>query len=217
MSSIAKFCANNLRAFSHNYGVTLKSTHAHELVAAILGYKSKAAMLADIHSKIDNIYQMQLLVLRPSQFIADRGKCLEGLPPNLPDTYALSQEMFEKLTVEKGLSFRVFPSWEHLAKELTKEYLCKQGDFLLSARFGHNEKARNIFSKPLYEFKPKIEIVNNSVELSFSNRYYSSSELHFQPIDVNVIIKLHRVVGYVGYANPEILVNSSDQTVDSEV
>jgi hypothetical protein len=163
-------------------------------------------MLADTRSQVDNIAQVQLLVLTPSQFIDDRRKCLEDLPPNLPDTYTLSEEMFVKLIAKEGLSFRVFPSWMHLAEALATEYLCKHGGSILPENFGHNEKAQRIFSKPLYEFKPEIENIDIGVKLRVSNRYYGSSEIHFQPIDVIVTIKLQRIAGHVGYANPEISV-----------
>lgn len=207
MLSITKFCADYLRAFSNNYDVKLKSGHAHEIVAAFFGYKSKAAMQADILCPIENLGRAQIFVLIPSLFIEQRRKCLEDLPSNLPDTYMLGEEMFVKLIAEKNFSFRVFPSWSHLAEAFTNEYLQKYGDTILPSNFGPFEKARNIFNKPLYEFNPKIEATDARVKLTVTNRYYGSSNVHFRPIDLEVIIILERIAGKVGYGKPSISVN----------
>lgn len=204
MSSFSKICADHLRAFSNSHSIKLKSGHAHELNAAFWGYKSRAAMLADTLSSIENLAQTQFLVLMPSSFIDDRRKCLEDLPSDLPDTYTLGEEIFAKLISEEKFSFRVFPSWAHFAEAATAEYLKKQGSLILSQNFRH-ENASIIFNKPLYEFNPKVEITGSEVQLIVSNRYYFSNNISFLgSIDIKIAIKLHRVAGYIGYANAEI-------------
>ena len=41
---IPKLCADSLRAFTkEKYGIKLKAAHAHEIVAAYLGYRSRNA------------------------------------------------------------------------------------------------------------------------------------------------------------------------------
>lgn len=212
--SIAKLCADHLRAISNNYGIKLKSGHAHELVASFFGYKSKAALLSDTLSPIENIGQAQIFVLIPSSFIEERRKCLEDLPSDLPDTYTLGEEMFTFLASQKMLLGNSFPSWVHLAEALTNEYLQKNGNLILPQNFGPSENARNIFNKPVYEFNPKIETIDNEVKLTVSNRYYGSSYVNFQPIDVVLTIKLPRIAGHFGYAKPEIsLIDISSQPV----
>lgn len=204
MFSFSKRCADHLRAFSNTHGIKLKSGHAHELGAAFCGYKSRAAMLADTLSPIENIAQTQYLVLIPSSFIDDRRKYLEDLPSDLSDTYTLGEQMFVKLISEEKLSFRVFPSWTHLAEALTTEYLKKQGSLILSQNF-QRKNASIIFNKPLYEFNPKVETVDSEVKLIVSNRYYVSNNISFLgSINIKIAIKLHRVAGHIGYANAEI-------------
>ncbi len=202
--SIAKLCADQLRVISNNYGVKLKSSHAHELVAAFFGYKSKAALLSDTLASIENIRQAQTFVLIPSPFIEERRKCLIDLPSDLPDTYTLGEEMFTFLVAQKMLVANSFASWVHLAEALTNEYLQINGNLILSKNFGPTENARNIFNKPVYEFNPKLETTANGVKLTVSNRYYGSSHVNFQPIDVVLTIKLQRIAGHFGYAKPEI-------------
>lgn len=202
--SIAKLCADQLRFISNNYGVKLKSSHAHELVAAFFGYKSKAALLSDTLAPIENIGQAQTFVLIPSAFIEERRKCLIDLPSDLPDTYTLGEEMFTFLAAQKMLVANSFASWVHLAEALTNEYLQINGNLILPRNFGPTENTRNIFNKPVHEFNPKLETTANGVKLTVSNRYYGSSHVNFQPIDVVLTIKLQRIAGHFGYAKPEI-------------
>ncbi|STX39848.1 hypothetical protein [Legionella feeleii] len=210
--SIIKLCADHLRAFSGNHGVKLKSGHAHELVASFFGYKSKAAMQMDILSPIKNLDQAKIFVLMPSLFIEERRKRLEYLPSGLPDAYTLGEEMFACLASEGRLAGRFFASWEHLAEVLTNEYLQKNGNSILPINFGPYEKARHIFNKPIYEFNPKIETTGNGIKLTATNKYYGSSDVHFQSIDLAITITLQRIAGYIGYANPEIsIIDISNQ------
>lgn len=212
--SIAKLCANQLRAISNNYGVKLKSSHAHELVASFFGYKSKAALLSDTFAPIENIGQAQIFVLIPSAFIEERRKCLVDLPSDLPDAYTLGEEMFTFLAAQKKFTGNSFPSWVHLAEALTNQYLQTNGNSILPKSFRPSENVRNIFNKPVYEFNPKLETTDNEVKLTVSNRYYGSSHVHFQPIDIVLTIKLQRIAGHFGYAKPEIsLIDISSQPV----
>ncbi|HAT7071655.1 TPA: hypothetical protein JAN90_02480 [Legionella pneumophila] len=202
--SIAKLCADHLRAISNNYSVKLKSSHAHEFVAAFFGYKSKAALLSDTHASIENIGQAKIFVLIPPAFIEERRKCLVDLPSDLPDTYTLGEEMFTFLVAQKMLESNTYASWERLAEALTNEYLQINGHLILPKNFGPSENARNIFNKPVYEFNPKLETTADGVKLTVSNKYYGSSHVNFQPIDVVLTIKLQRIAGHFGYAKPEI-------------
>lgn len=104
----------------------------------------------------------------------------------------------------KMLVANSFASWVHLAEALTNEYLQINGKLILPKNFGPTENARNIFNKPVYEFNPKLETTANGVNLTVSNRYYGSSHVNFQPIDVVLTIKLQRIAGHFGYAKPEI-------------
>ncbi len=204
MQSITKTCADTLRVFTENHNIKLKASHAHELVAAFFGYKSKAAMQADTFCSVEGMKKAHILVLMPSSFIDQRRQCLEDLPPELPDTYTLGEKLFTDLIAGGEFSGRSFASFSHLAEVLTNEYLQKHGDLMLPANFGLHEKARYIFSKPLYEFNPKIEATDNGLKLMVANRYYGSADVNFQPIDVTITIRFKRVAGHVGYILSDI-------------
>lgn len=63
---ITKACADSLRAFTqNNYGIQLKSSHAHELVAAYFGYSSRAALLAEKQCPIVNLTDADIIILNP--------------------------------------------------------------------------------------------------------------------------------------------------------
>lgn len=218
MHSVTKLCADYLRAIATNHGVKLKSGHAHELAVAFFGYTSKAAMLADTLSPESNFSQVQTLVLMPSKFIAERQRCLDGLSADLPDIYILGEEMFVKLISEGNFSFRSFASWTHLAEVLTTEYLQDQGDILLPLNFGLYEKARHIFSKPQYEFPPKIDVTNEGINLTVTNRYNGSQDVNFKAVDVMLSIKLQRVAGHVGFSKPDIsIIDVSNHSIKRSV
>ncbi len=66
METIVKRCADSLRVFSEKRDVKLKATHAHELVAAFFGYKSKAALQSDSLCSVEMLPQASIYVLTPT-------------------------------------------------------------------------------------------------------------------------------------------------------
>lgn len=62
---IIKLCADSLRAYAQDRRIQLKSSHAHEIVAAFFGYKSKIALLADKEYPITDIKQADIIILPP--------------------------------------------------------------------------------------------------------------------------------------------------------
>ncbi|ALL06986.1 hypothetical protein AQ505_16735 [Pedobacter sp. PACM 27299] len=71
MLEITKACVDSLRTFTqNNYGIQLKSSHAHEIVAAYFGYSSRAALLADKKCPIGNLKDVEIIILHtPTPFV----------------------------------------------------------------------------------------------------------------------------------------------------
>lgn len=93
---ITKACADSLRAFTqNNYGIKLKSSHAHELVAAYLVYSSRAALLADESYPITKLMDAEIIILNPPiLFVDHRLKTLENLPSELPSSEVLAEGVY---------------------------------------------------------------------------------------------------------------------------
>ena len=121
--TISKLCADSLRTFTkEKYDIKLKAAHAHELVAAYFGYSSKNAMLADTKYPISNLDQAEIIVMMPDDFIDQRRKNLQGLSPELPDSYTLGEAVYVSLFSDEwwASQYPPFRSFEKLAKYLVE-------------------------------------------------------------------------------------------------
>ena len=73
--SIPKLCADSLRALAKDtYGIKRKPAHAHELVAAYLGYRSKNALLAEKKYPISDLAKAEVVVMIPDEEIDQRRR-----------------------------------------------------------------------------------------------------------------------------------------------
>jgi hypothetical protein len=120
---ISKLCADTLRSFFiHKYGTKLKAGHAHEIVAAFFGFKSRIAMLSEKGSVLTNWGEVGFVLQAPPvALIEDRLRDLLGSPSELPSfkdlTEAIYSVLVAQLYVQRRLSkffFSGFPSikWE---------------------------------------------------------------------------------------------------------
>lgn len=118
---ISKLCADSLRtSVNEKYNIKLQASHAHELVAAYFGYRSRNAMLADKLHPIDDLSNVEIVVLTPDEFIDERRRSLEGLSNNLPDSYVLGEAVYTPLFDDKywASKYPPFRSFKALAQFL---------------------------------------------------------------------------------------------------
>lgn len=106
---ITKLCADSLRSYLNDkYGIKLKSGHAHEIVAAFFGFKSRIAMLADKNQIINNWEADFILLDPPIYFILDptiplinqRLQNLQDLSPDLPPSHVVAEESYAVLVAQ---------------------------------------------------------------------------------------------------------------------
>jgi hypothetical protein len=199
MQHITKLCADNLRTLSDNHGIKLKATHAHELVAAFFGYKSRAALLADTSHPLSNLRQASVIVLLPTTSIDQRRKDLQELPPDLPDNYTLGEWVYSAMLPEKWILSKVWPAYEMLAIFLADEYL-------------RQNRMEQIYRKPVGE---GITIEKADDHMRFivkrfyqapTERMFSAAGVYVHEANITTTIQLQRVAGYIGYAKPVISV-----------
>ncbi len=191
MEQITKLCADSLRTFTNDtYGIKLKPSHAHELVAAYFGYKSNAALRADKLAPISNLSRASYLVLAPTAPIDLRRQELEGLSSELPDTYILGEGVYTGLIAEKLISKTPWPVIELLATALADEYLHQQG-------------LAHIYCRPVRE-GVKVEREETGVRLVVLRTYQVPTNDTVYEAETTIILNLPRIAGHIGYGKPEI-------------
>ncbi len=187
MQQITKLCADSLRSFSHNkFGIELKSSHAHEIVAAYFGYSSRAALLADSKRPIGNLRKAEFIVLTPSAFIKDRCKDLKGLPENLP--HELAEGVYTPLYDEKWILKPIWPTLEELGKTLANQHFSAKSTFFRDFK--------------VQRHGVKLEFHNDEVAIVVFREYVSPGLLlSFQHGKKGVVdvFNLRRMAGSIGY------------------
>lgn len=198
MQDITKLCADHLRAFSENYGVKLKASHAHELVAAFFGYKSRAALLADTQYPLSNLPLANVIVLAPTAPIDQRCKDLhKDIPPKFPDSYSLGEVIYTVLLAEKWLISTPWSTYEQLAAHLADNYISQNS-------------IKKFYRAPIGE-NIKIEYKNDSICLTVLRFYQVLTEKILldgviSETNITTTIWLKRIAGHIGYGKPQISV-----------
>lgn len=193
---IFKICVDSLRTLTNEkYNIKLKAAHAHELVAAYLGYSSKNAMLADTKYPIRNLDQAEIIVSTPDDFIDQRRKNLQELSPDLPDSYTLGEEVYAPLFTDElwTSSYPPFRSFKTLAKTLVE----------------NNDAYQSVIKH--YDGVPLHHIVdvNSSENDVILNVIHSYGDITGKSTrDGQTTITLPRVSGRIGFGKPKISVGT---------
>ena len=190
---ITKLCADSLRSFlSDNHGIKLKSGHAHEIVAAFFGYKSKISLLADETYPLEKLDQAEFILLNPPvSFVDQRIQNLEGLAPDFPPSYILAEGVYSVITNNKDFLEKIQPSFHDLAIAFAKDRL--------QQHIGH------LGMKPTPQWI--IDVTSDTTEalalftVSFNYSTADGKQSRYSKID----IKFPRVAGNIGYGMPEIM------------
>lgn len=192
MEHITKFCADSLRTYiKDNYDIKLKAAHAHELVAAYFGYKSRAALLVDKVAPITDLQKAEIIVMVSDSFVDQRRKQLEGLPSELPSSYKLGESVYTPLFSNNWHAslYPPFRSFEKLAKFVIDSDSTLQQAF----RFYENAPVHHILD---------VKSVESSILLTILHSYQiSAGELLTYS---QTTIKLPRVAGHIGYGKAHV-------------
>ena len=191
---IPKLCADSLRTFTNSkYGIKLKAAHAHELVAAYFGYASKNAMLADSKYSIANLNRADVVVMTPDDDIEKRKKDLEGLSPQLPDTYTLGEPIYASLFTDELWTSNQppFRSFKTLAK-----YLCENSD--------NYKSVFKFYTNVPMEHFVEVNDEKDVVTLTVVHTYRGSAGEQLGAGQTT--IRLNRVAGRIGFSNPQMSV-----------
>lgn len=190
---ITKLCADSLRAFTqNNHGITLKSSHAHELVAACFGYQSRAALLADNKWPISSLRNAEFIVLNPpTPLIDQRRQSLEGLSPDLPQGHTLAEGVYSALVAEKWILEKVWPTLHDLAVHLAEQRLHQRFKM-----WQIDPKAINL------DMGVDIEHKEDGVLLTVNAGYHTDAGERLK--DSKYTIKLSRIAANLGYGEAKV-------------
>jgi len=204
---IPKLCADFLRTeYATATGGKLKASHAHEVVAAFFGYKSRAALLAEKTYLLSQLNDAEILA-PDIQLIEARRTSLEGLPADLPESKELASSISDLLMKAGQFSGEVW-LYGSLEEYLREVWLPDQEAVVSDGLSGVMTETNAIFDQGTwYE---QAEITDNgdvlTVEVTGQADGTSDSERPFcgDQIDVKLTVDFVRVAGKVAFYKPDI-------------
>lgn len=190
---ITKACADSLRAFTqNNYGIQLKSSHAHEIVAAYFGYSSRAALLADKQCPIYNLIDAEIIILNPpTLFIDQRLNTLKNLPSEFPASDILAKGVYTPIIADKQFDGKIWPGFHEAAMAFAEERAY--------------ENLRMMLVKPkqlnwVIDFDIKTTEFDVLMTVTFDYPGNAKKLLRYSKVEVT----LPRVAGDIGYGKPQV-------------
>jgi len=195
---ITKACADSLRTFvQNNYGIQLKSSHAHELVAAYFGYSSRAALIADKQFPIGNLKDAKIIVPKtPRSLIELCIKTLEKLPSGLPAGDILAATIYKTITTNEQLSENVWTDLKEMAIAYAED------------RVFHNEKMMGIdygFDQRELNWLIEVDIKTMETDVLMTVTYDYPAKAKKPSRHASVAVTLPRIAGIIGYGEPKVL------------
>jgi hypothetical protein len=141
-------------------------------------------MLADTKYPISNLHQAKIVVMAPDEFIDQRRTDLEGLSPELPDSYALGEGVYAALfaNVQWASAFPPFRSFLSLVKFMAEDRgLIESG---------------NLYNIPRHHILD-VKNLEDSVLLTIKHAYKADDgNMH---VDKITTVELPRVAGRIGF------------------
>lgn len=187
---ITKLCADYLRVFAQeHFQLTLGSSQAHELIAAFFGYESRASLLADTGSPIDNLPRADFVVLPPYNEMTSgifRKRC-ESLRVVMLDEYDILNVVSEILYDQFGI-IAFGQNLESIAVDIVRAKLKKRFSIL-----GIDLDQINLNTRVMSSDVGEMETSYN-----LSNDYVSDIGIRTHR-DSTMVVTFSRIAGYVGY------------------
>lgn len=207
MSDITKLCADFLRNhFAAQYSHKLKSSHAHEIVAAFFGYRSRAALLSDIDYPVSAL--STATVLAPDVLLMElRIEQLNDHSLLRHDTMEIAELLAEFLEQSKQFNGETWLAL-NLEDYITGDLLFKKDSHIMDELSGVMAETNAEFSSmPQYE-DAEIEEFDHAIAASVSGTYegeqHEDKPYSGDTIDFEVNILLSRVAGRRGFSDCEI-------------
>jgi hypothetical protein len=202
--NVSKICADHLRECYPG----LKSSHAHEVVAAFFGYKSHAALLADKRYAADDVDLAAILI--PDEFIvADRLRDLKGLPEKLPQAGCLVDTLVRLLLgdgIFEGEVWDCFDVGEYVMEDYLPANLNENLEFELEEIIASTNA---IFEEISYDECHVVE-ADSGVTVTVLGTYQGywledkDDDEEAPEIELVVTVYLRRCAGRISFEEPEV-------------
>jgi hypothetical protein len=199
---ITKACADSLRAFTqNNYGVQLKSSHAHELVAAYLGYGSRAALLADKNFPISNLAGAEIIILNPApQIVNQRLKSL-NLSSELATSEMLAEAVYAPIVTHENFSGKTYSGF----REMGKIWPGIREMAIAFAEARAFENMRDLGMNPgELDYLTDVVIKTTDADVLVKVTFDFPAKAKKPQRDSSVDITLPRMAGGIGYGKPKV-------------
>jgi hypothetical protein len=214
MSDITKLCADFLRNhLATQYSHKLKSSHAHEIVAAFFGYRSRAALLSDIDYPVSAL--STATVLAPDiPLMGLRIEQLNDQSLSRHDAMGIAELLSEFLKQSKHFDGEIWLAL-NLEDYITGDLLFTKDSHIMDELSGVMAETNAEFSSmPQYE-DAEIEEFDHAIAVSVSGTYegeqHEDKPYSGDTIDFEVNIILTRAAGKRGFSDCQIEANGSIQ------
>ena len=190
---IIKLCADALRgSLNAKHGIKLKSGHAHEITAAVLGYKSSIALHSDDTYPMANLDQAEFILLDDrSRLVDQRLTRLDGLPERLPASDILMEYIYSEIHRNEAYSGKVQTNIEELATLLADVQVNRQLHvFRITQETARLEKRIEV----------QETLSGYNITVSYDSPGIDGKRSRYSWVDIH----LQRVAGNIGYVAKKI-------------
>lgn len=204
-----KPAADFLRQHFQQKGQKLRATHAHELVAAFFGYKSRAALDSDPTLTLANMNATQLWV-PDTKLIEQRYSELEGLPGKMPSGEELAKILSKFFKEHTGLSGRFWITdslGEYVAYSYLYDEVPTEFGNQLSGEMALTNAYFDLIDVDNYDVFPGTNSVLVKITGTFSGDHDPDLVYHGDTIEFEADVELERNAGKCGFSEPELVIS----------
>ncbi|MGV2168805.1 hypothetical protein [Agrobacterium tumefaciens] len=202
--STQKDCADYLRAAYRNMtGEKLRSSHAHELVAAYFGYGTAAALQADVTFPLSSLEEAEILIPDIDGINRRRAE-LSNVPVELPDGRAIAKIISASLEAAGHFRGEIWDS-TYLSDDIN-DYI-QRDPMVIENELAGEIATTNAYFDELYIEETSVETHDDSLIATLSGSLNGEQDqdraFHGDKIKFTSIMTMRRAASRVGYFEPE--------------
>ncbi len=202
--SIQKDCADHLRVTYRNMsGTKLRSSHAHELVAAYFGYSTAAALQADLTFPLSSLEGAEILIPDIDGINRRRAE-LSKVPAELPDGRVIAEIISTSLEAAGHFRGEIWDS-TYLSDDINN-YI-QRDPMVIENELAGEIATTNAYFDELYIEETSVESHDDSLIATLSGSLNGEQDqdraFHGDKIKFTSIMTMRRAASRVGYFEPE--------------